>query len=369
MAPYTKTFIAISLSISLAACGGGGSSGGTTSPSSATPTPSPTPTAPGTEISPGPTPTAPANFSVDATARFNTPTNLSIDNAGNLYVTDSGNGIVRKVAATGEVSTLDGRYHPLTQVAADPSLNLYAGSGPDFFRVASNKKRSLVGTFPKDSGNSWGRAAAIRADAGGRIYALYTGSNPEVLRIDPDGSYQSIFQGDAQASYGGLAVDGRGNLTIPVTDPATNASSLLRIPVSGLPATSQSGTVARTAWSSPLGKVELDGMGNTYSLSTTGAWSGDGGTYTVSRIRIERISSANASTVLYDGPPPSGAKALPPVSGSSAGGDAVPALPGLAVSTTGLVYFSDPAGHAVYRVADGKAVLTAGAPGVAGNSN
>jgi DNA-binding beta-propeller fold protein YncE len=41
-------------------------------------------------------------------ARFNRPTGVACDNAGNVYVADSGNNAIRMIAASGEVSTIAG---------------------------------------------------------------------------------------------------------------------------------------------------------------------------------------------------------------------------------------------------------------------
>ena len=44
-----------------------------------------------------------------ATAQFNQPQGLALDGQGNLYIADNGNQVVRKVSASGQVSTIAGR--------------------------------------------------------------------------------------------------------------------------------------------------------------------------------------------------------------------------------------------------------------------
>lgn len=56
------------------------------------------------------------------TAKFNKPTSLTIDAAGNLYISDNGNNRIRKVTITGVISTIAGNGQAAVR-----------GDGPDFF--------------------------------------------------------------------------------------------------------------------------------------------------------------------------------------------------------------------------------------------
>jgi sugar lactone lactonase YvrE len=76
-----------------------------------------------------------------AVARFNSPTGIAIDSAGNLYVTDTGNATIRKITPGGAVNTLAGRpgvygiddgsgaavakFLKPTSLAIDSASNLY----------------------------------------------------------------------------------------------------------------------------------------------------------------------------------------------------------------------------------------------------
>lgn len=78
-------------------------------------------------------------------ASFNYPTAITIDAAGNLYVTDANNATIRKITPAGVVSTIAGtagvfgindgtgaaaQFYRPTAITVDPAGNLYVGDGP-----------------------------------------------------------------------------------------------------------------------------------------------------------------------------------------------------------------------------------------------
>ena len=68
-----------------------------------------------------------------ATARFNNPRKIKIDGAGNLIVSDQGNHRIRKISTTGTVSTIAGTGTSgyLDGPAATAQFNSPAGLGID----------------------------------------------------------------------------------------------------------------------------------------------------------------------------------------------------------------------------------------------
>jgi sugar lactone lactonase YvrE len=169
-------------------------------------------------------------------AQLNTPEGMALDKAGNLYIADSGNNLVRKVDTNGTITTIAG-----DTAAAN---------------TAANAKQPVP---PTDSAGDGGPATAahldgprgIAVDSLGNIYIAQEGGDPttdttgaRIRRIDPSGTITTIA-GDGKTSGRGavagdpgpvpagqaefntlhdLAVDSAGNLWI-----ADSKNNLVRV--------------------------------------------------------------------------------------------------------------------------------------------
>lgn len=77
------------------------------------------------------TPTVAGNTNGTANAKFNLPSGITIDGAGNLYVSDMGNNLIRKISPQGAVTTLAGgsqgilNFNQPQGITIDASGNLY----------------------------------------------------------------------------------------------------------------------------------------------------------------------------------------------------------------------------------------------------
>ena len=131
------------------------------------------------------------------TARFTFPYGIVIDKSDNLYVADTGNGLIRKVTSTGVVSTFAGstagyadgtgtaaKFNAPKGIAIDASNNLYV---TDNNRIRKITSTGVVTTLAGDGTQSYadGKGSAakfndpegVAVDASGNIYVADYGNH------------------------------------------------------------------------------------------------------------------------------------------------------------------------------------------------
>jgi sugar lactone lactonase YvrE len=194
---------------------------------------------------------------VGAAAWFNAPAAIVVDSSGNLFVADAGNAVIRKIAADGTVSTLAGT----------------AGS------TGSADGSGASARFNQPSG--------IALDIAGNIYVSDT-LNQTIRKITPAGLVSTLAglagvsgsaDGDSTAALfsqpRGLTVDFTGS--IYVADTANSAirkvtSSGVVTTIAGLPTVA--GLLDGTgtgAWLNQPRDVKIDSAGNLYIADTGNA--------------------------------------------------------------------------------------------------
>jgi sugar lactone lactonase YvrE len=183
-------------------------------------------------------------------ASFNSPAGIALDTSGNVYVADTGNNLIRKIDASGNVTTFAGSgvqgssngqgtaasFNAPRGIIVDGSGNLYvADSGNNLIRKidSSGNVTTIAGAGAQGSANGQGTAASfndpegLARDASGNIYVTDTNNNL-IRKIDPSGNVTTLAgsgqgsangQGTAASFYSpsGIAVDASGNLYVADT--------------------------------------------------------------------------------------------------------------------------------------------------------
>jgi sugar lactone lactonase YvrE len=258
-----------------------------------------------------------------AAARFKEPGGLAVDTLGNIFVADTGNQTVRRIAPNGQVSTIAGS----------------AGV------IGSSDGSGTVARFNHPS--------SIAIDANGNRYISDSG-NHTLRKIHPEGTVSTVagspgLQGSTDgtgssalfAGPGVLAVDDNGNVfvadsfTVRKVTPARVVSTVAgAAPHAG----AADGVGAAALFNDPW-FVAADAQGNVYVADGFNS-------------RVSKISPSGAVTSFFSG-----------ISGSSY-------LEGVAVDAAGTIFAADSWAHVIIKIApDGSSEILAGQLGVTGHKD
>lgn len=221
------------ISVFLAACGGGGSlpsdtnapSSGTTNGAPDSSTDFPSSRAPGDP--------APRQAS---TARFKAPHSLTFDASGNLYITDSGNYVIRKITPDGRVTKLAGtsgvygvvdgdastaQFYTLDGIALDKLGNVYVVDGNAIRKVSASGIVSTVAGNVMEAGYIDGAGMQARFNQPSGIAFDQIGNllvadslNNAIRSVTPEGQVSTVTVGTTLIAPQDVAVDSTGSIYI-----------------------------------------------------------------------------------------------------------------------------------------------------------
>jgi uncharacterized protein (TIGR03437 family) len=274
-------------------------------------------------------------------ARLNSPYGLAADSRGNLYIADYRNGRVRRVAPSGNITTVAGGgiagvsalgSDPLSaklkgprNLALDALGNLYISD----YDAGAIYRLGIDGRlYPFATGLS--RPAGIAADAAGAV-CVAESAGRAVRRIF--GAQSEIFVAGLHTPAG-LALDARGNLFI--ADPGQG----------------------RVVMRPPSGPLIVVGPA---ARDVAVAFSGD--VYLAAGTRIQRLNAGGQLEFVAG-------SAQPGASGMAAPGARIETPIGVAVDALGQIYIAEERAHRVRRVdLNGRLQLVAGtgSPGGGGD--
>jgi uncharacterized repeat protein (TIGR01451 family) len=330
--------------------------------------------------------TGSAGFSGDngpsINAQFHYPTSMALDAAGNIFVTDSQNQRVRRIGAgaASTVTTVAGTgiagYSGDSGPANAAQLNSPAGlaldaSGSLYIADTSNfaiRKIAAAGIITTAAGGKFGSGGdrgpvsgvelaypeAVAVDPAGNLF-IADSSNLRIRRVNPKGGVSTVAgNGQALPSTGdggpaalatlagnhGISIDGAGNLYVG----ETGSHRIRKI--------TPAGTITT------LGAT---GAGD-YNLSVAADFSGN--VYFTTQARVSRMAPDGTITAI----------AGIGIGGYSGdGGPAISAqlsanIAGIAVDANGNVYFSDANNYRVRKVTRAGVISTVAGTGVSGAS-
>ncbi len=327
-----------------------------------------------------------------SSARFNSPSGVAVDSTGNIYVADTNNYTIRKVASDGTVTTLAGSagtsgvfdgtgtlalFSLPIGVATDSSGNVFvADTGNQTIRrISSAGAVSTVagaaGTVGSTDGTGtlalFNSPTALAVDSTGNVYVADTG-NATIRKIGAGGAVTTLAGSAGVSGYAdgpgsaarfqqphGISVDSAGNLY--VGDLGNNV--LRKITPAGVVT-----TVAGSAISASIGSVDGVGSAARFNEPQGVAVDPSGNVYVtdIYNSTIRKIQPDGTVTT-YAGTP--GRRDTNDGTGAAAG-FSYPL--GLAADNAGNVYVADTYNFTVRKIAAGGVVTTlAGTAGVSGS--
>ena len=244
-----------------------------------------------------------------SSAQLNNPQSVAVDSSGNFYFSDTANNVVRKVTASGAISTIagngtagfggDGGSPTAAQlnrprgVAVDASGNIYIADSQNarVRKISGGSITTVAGNGTPGFGGDGGAASAamlytpigVAVDAAGNLY-IADFTNNRIREVAGGtiatvaGNGQSGYSGDGHAAVSaalngptGVAVDASGNIYIADFNNdvvrEVSGGNINTVAGTGLPGVSGDGGPATAAMVGNPSGVAVDTAGNLYIAS------------------------------------------------------------------------------------------------------
>jgi sugar lactone lactonase YvrE len=325
---------------------------------------------------------------VGTAALFSDPSGITVDAAGNLYVADSGDQLIRlitpalvvsTIAGSGAVGSLDGngvaaQFDVPWGIAVDAVGNLFIGDyGNDAIRKITPAAvvTTLAGTAPhpgatdaSGSAASFNAPAAVATDTAGNSYIADSNSNT-IRKVTAAGVVRTLagtagvvgsldgVGGAAQFNAPlGIAVDAVGNVYV-----ADTGNNTIRMITSAGVVTTLAGAAGVTGSADGTGAAASFNAPSALAMNAAGnLYVADAGNNTIRMVTAAGVVSTLAGS--------------PGTTGSADGSGAAASFnnpQGITTDAAGNVYVADTDNHTIRKVSPMGAVTTlAGTPGLFG---
>ncbi len=210
-------------------------------------------------------------------AKLDIPSDMAIDSAGNVYIVDRGNNVVRKVDPSGVITTFAGNgtmgyagdggpataaelFLPVT-IAVDSSNNVYIGDmGSNGIRKVSTS--GTISTFV-----TFEEASGLAFDSSGNLYV--TDHNNFIYKLSPSGTRTTNVN-----AGNGFAGDGGPALTAKINFP------------NGIAVDKAGNIYFADSGNNRIRKIDTSGIITTVAGSGSPGFTGDGGPATAAKLGI-----------------------------------------------------------------------------------
>jgi len=339
-----------------------------------------------TNYDPGGTGLVSDSTKADSIASFNAPTGVAVDPSGNVYVADYGNNEIRKITTTGVVSTIAGNgtqgsingagnvatFNGPTSLVVDPSGNIYvADDNNNQIRkiTATGLVSTLAGSDSTGAVDGLGAAAyffgpsGVACDAQGNVYVADAGNNL-IRTITPAGNVTTIA-GNINAGYNNGAAITAASFNNPVSltlDASGNiyVADLLNNVIRKI----SNGQVTTFAGSDSAASINGQGTAAAFYFPNSIASDASGNLYVTEYVTnlVRKIDPSGNVTTLAG----SGAAGQADSTGTSASFNGPS---GVAVDASGNVYVADTYNNVIRKITPAGVVSTYAGSGLAGAIN